>query len=362
MAIEFKSFDQSAWPVCEKFRPMRGISLSTDWYRDNSEIFGSFVRTDVKQAFTVVQIVAVPFFSRQKGFNLLTGAVCRQEPDLSSNLACYHQLNELLIFGSFGPDVVQFIRFPVESLELLLTHPMAKQCVGAFGHRIFRREKKSLAVRRPFYGSHPFGGVRQRLPGLKVLYLQAVLAKTCKIDGVRQQAVVITYREAPDTDKLAPSPEFVRIQENFLRRFHRFSASAMDSILLTLFGARVIEILTSPGRNREVGLLDAPQHLSVKFIGQRLQVAGGSGRVGVFVFEIFRYFRVRFVAQPVIVVIDFGAVANFPVAPARRLRRRHRNGVSVRRSRQGIGNGEFWHGNLVLRDLAQAILSLPGAA
>ena len=84
--------------------------------------------------------------------------------------------------------------------------------------------------------------------------------------------------------------------------------SALDGILLPLFGARIVEIARAPHRNGEIRLLDARQHLGVEGVLERLDVLRHRRRVGVLGFEIARHFGIRFLAQPEIIVDDGLAV------------------------------------------------------
>jgi hypothetical protein len=84
--------------------------------------------------------------------------------------------------------------------------------------------------------------------------------------------------------------------------------AAVYGVLQTLFGARVIPPTAIAIRNRNVGLLYVREHLLIKLLAQAVERRHHCFGVGVLGFQIGRYFRILFVAQPGVVVDEDGAV------------------------------------------------------
>jgi len=103
-----------------------------------------------------------------------------------------------------------------------------------------------------------------------------------------------------------PLGQLVAVEDYLLRRIlgriGLAMGSAVDCVLLTLFGPRVVPPGAVRKGNRDVGLLHVAQHLLVEIFTQFRERGHGGFGVLVFSFEVCGYLGAFFVAQPGVVI------------------------------------------------------------
>jgi hypothetical protein len=124
---------------------------------------------------------------------------------------------------------------------------------------------------------------------------------------------IVADREVAHPEKVVTLGKLVQIEQHFLRRLQVAFAPALDRILLPLFGARVVEVLSAPRRHRHVGLLDAAEHFLVERPLQFLLPGGHGLGIGVLRLQVVDDLRVRLLAQPPVMVDHLFAVPRLPV-------------------------------------------------
>ena len=167
--------------------------------------------------------------------------------------------------------------------------------------------KQRAIVCRPHDGAGPLHFTGQRFARLQVLDAQRVLAEALGVGGVGQPAAVVGNVGVADREKRMALGQLIAVQQHFFRRIgirprRRSALAAVDGVLQTLLGARVVPPVAVAVGNRNVGLLHVAQHLLVELFAQPGQRRHHRLGIGIFSFEIGGDIRVFFVAQPCVVV------------------------------------------------------------
>jgi hypothetical protein len=181
--------------------------------------------------------------------------------------------------------------------------------VGSLGHLIFGSQKERFVIGGPLHGCDSFRSVGKSFAGPQIFHMQRVLTEASDVSRISQKIRVVAYLEPTQAKIGVALCEFVAVEQDFLGAFHAALAAALHRILFALFSTRVIIIFAAPAGNRKIGLLDAAEHLLVERLFERMQLLGQRFRICVFGLEIFDDLRIRFFAEPKIVVDHGCAVA-----------------------------------------------------
>ena len=276
--------------------------------RHDLEVLRAFVGGDVEPSLVVIDVVLVSLFTRNHDLEL-TGRIVRgQVADLSRGFRIGADEQYLPVERSAGAEIEQFALLLEHQIVLVGPDDVAPELVGPLGDGVLGREKQCLVVVRPDNGAGTLDALGRERSGAEVLHSQRELAIARRVHRKRQPVGIVTDRVAAEAEELVPFRELVQIQEDLLLPFHRAFATAHVRILLALFGARVIPVVPVAGRDAQIGLLDAPEHLLVERFLQGLPRRHDGFGVRVLGFEVRRDFRVGLVPHPEIVVLEGVAV------------------------------------------------------
>ncbi len=135
--------------------------------------------------------------------------------------------------------------------------------------------------------------------------------------------------------------DLVEVQHDLLVGIQRAVLAGQDAILQPLLCARVIEVVALAHRDREIGLLDAREHLVVQLLLQRLGVLQERLAMDVLGLEMSGDRRCALLAQPVVIIDPRVAVNGDLVRVLGGYRRCHRldigHGGLLRRHAGGRG-------------------------
>src|SRR5690606_24573791 len=125
----------------------------------------------------------------------------------------------------------------------------------------------------------------------------------------------------------------------------------MNLVLPAVLGAGVVPPAILAIRHREVGFLDATEHLGIQAVAKPACRFEHGLRVGVFRLEVANDFRIGLVPEPRVIVAEGFAVTNHGHGLAvRSWRSRHRGGVGIhcggRETEKGEGRREKGEGRL----------------
>ncbi len=206
--------------------------------------------------------------------------------------------------------------------------------------RIVDGVEQRLVVRGPGQGAGLIHLEGQQRAVLEVLQVQRVVAEAGHVGRVGEVAPVVGDHERAQREELQPLREDVLVEDDLLRTVGSLPA-AEDRILLSLLGPRVVPVRAVPGGNREVGLLDAREHLLVERLLQGLRRLHHRVGVGVLRLQVGGDVRVGLLPQPEIVVQPLLAVQ---LRADLRLPRDGDGGQSG--DRLGFGDGVGFHGRI----------------
>ena len=271
---------------------------------DDSEILRSFVGANVQPAFVMIRVVLVAGLPGQNDPKLAGRVVGRKEPLLGGRLRERAEEDDL--------PVERAAHRNVEQLVPLLEHQFAGRCgddvppdfVGSLRDRIFRRVEECPIVARPHDSANTVDLLAGRLAGSQILHVQRELPVARRVERIRQPMPVVADDIRADAKIGMALCQRIQVEEQLLGRVHAALPPAHDRVLFPLLGARVVEVVAEPRRHAQVGLLDAPEHLRIERLLQRLGGLHHLLRIGVLGLEVLQDLRVGLVAQPEVVVCE----------------------------------------------------------
>jgi hypothetical protein len=187
---------------------------------------------------------------------------------------------------------------------------VAEELVRALG-RVLDAVEEGLVVGRPEGVDDVADVVGQILARAQVFDLERVLAVAGVVDGVGEKVPVVRDGVGAEAGVLVADGQLVQVERDLFGRRHTALLAREDGVLLTLDGARVVEVAVLAVGHLRVGLLDARVHLLVERLLEGLGRLHHGRRVGVLGFEVGGDFRVRLLAHPEVFVnqrlaVDFG--------------------------------------------------------
>ena len=221
-----------------------------------------------------------------------------------------------MILGPPQAQAEQFVLLLHHQFRPTALQGQSPQLVAPFGHGILGGVEYKRTVGRPFEAGDPLGQGSGSLPGSEVFAVEGVLAEARDIGAVQQCGARIADLEATESEERMALSQEVQIEQDLLwglgirSPIRRHLATAMNGILTTLFGPRVVVIGPAPKRDGKVGLLDAPQHFLVEQLTKGLGLYGAGFHVSILRFQVANHLRVGFFAEPEPGVIDRFAMPN----------------------------------------------------
>ena len=175
--------------------------------------------------------------------------------------------------------------------------------------------KESLVVLRPLCAGVVIDASEDALDPIgmqpaagNVLDIDGVDFSAFEVDRVGEFGLVGADAERADAAKFMPFGKKIYIELNYLVRAGRFLLAAIDGVLLSRFGARVIQVFFEFFRSAGILLLDAPLHFLKQFFLKRFDVAQCPLEVFVFRLQITQGFGIFATAHPVVFVVACDAV------------------------------------------------------
>src|SRR5579863_450396 len=194
---------------------------------------------------------------------------------------------------------------------------MPPQLIAPLRDLVLGRQKQGLVIGGPIYGSDSLCGIGQCAAGAQIFELKRVLAEADVVDRVSQKILIVADNERAQARVSLPFGELVEVEQHLFSCFHGAFTAALDRILLAFLGAGIVEIAAAEGRNAEIGLLDAREHLFVKSVAERLETLRHAIRVRVLRREIPSYLGIRLLPQPKIIVDNRDAVPDLAMFDSR---------------------------------------------
>ncbi len=186
------------------------------------------------------------------------------------------------------------------------------QPIGPLGH-VGDRVEERLVVRGPGRGRDPRDLLGEELAGDEVLDVEGVVAEARVVRGVGEQVAVVADLSRSHRHELLALRERVDVEVNLLGGVEAALLAAVDRVLLPLLRPRVVVPAAVAVRDRQVRLLDAPEHLVVQVLLERLGRLHEGFGVGVLGFEKRADLRVLLLAHPEVVVVQGLAVQRLHV-------------------------------------------------
>ena len=321
---DFESFDHDVVPLGNDLFPVLAPRV-VDGRHHDAEVTARVVDAQEEGAEPVVDLVFAILLARRDHADLSRRIVRGQKTNLIRRVAA--RIHEE-VRAAARPRHLQR-----ELLVLLLVderigcglgrEDVPVETIGAF-RRVVHDVEERPAVRGPREGAHlpkRFGRERTRA---QVLDEKRVFPKTGDVGRVGEQVPVVADLDVPEGEELLAASELVGVEHHLFGRVEGSLPPAGDRILLSLLGPRVVERVSLPVRDAQVGLFDPPEHLGIERLLKGLGRLHHGFRVGVLGLEMRAHLRVFLPAKPVVVVLALLAVndVHFRLPPrGRRLRR-----------------------------------------
>ncbi len=313
-----------------------------------------------KLARAVVHVVLVVLLAGSDELQLRRGTVRGEVAHLGRRMAGGLDEDHLAVPRLPYGDVEALVLLLIEEVVFGFSEDVAEDLVRALGLRMLDSVDQGLAVFRPVEARHAGDRLRPELSRAEVLDVQRELPEAGLVRVIGEKVAVRADDGAPahGHERLA-FRELIDVEDHFFRRLQRSLLAAIDRVLLPFLRARVIEITAIQEWDVDVRLLDAPQHLVVELLLQRLRGLHEVFRIGQLGLQIRLHLRCALVAQPVVVVgerlaVDLRGVRDLLGDRGGRRhrsrgRRRHQRGeaengpeVSEDESGAGTDHGSSW--------------------
>ena len=174
--------------------------------------------------------------------------------------------------------------------------------VRTLGRFVFDGIEERLIVGSPGNTGDSFDALGERFTGAQVPHTKSVLAEAGIVRGVCKQIIVIAHVEGAKPEKTVSFGELVEVQKRLFSCIFPILPAVMIGILLALHRPSEIKIPAQPIGNREISLLDSPQHFLVKLLLKCLSGFQDGVSVGILCLQVCKHFRGLFVAKPVVMV------------------------------------------------------------
>ena len=181
--------------------------------------------------------------------------------------------------------------------------------------------------------------VRQRNPGVQVLYLQGVLPAAHGVFGPGEQPAVRTDAGSADEKELLAQGQLVAIQHHLLGGLERRLAAGIDRVVITRREARVVPVAPVVHRHRGFVRIHPGHELRVELLLQTDGVGHRGVAPGILGAEVVQHLLrlARVVPQPVVLVVTRAVGGShgegFAGRDGRAGRGRHRHRRRQRRAR-----------------------------
>ena len=224
---------------------------------DEAEVASLVIGADVPQAVAVVDVVFVLVLTRADDGELAFGLGGGQHPRLAGGVAGRLHHHVLAVAGA--------ARAHIEALVVVLVD----QHVGGIGRAahvavelvlallllVLDGVEESEIVGRPYHRAHALHGARQQLPGLQILDVQGILAEPGEVHRVGQPSAVIADVDGADGEEGVSLGQRVAVEDDLffgilLGARERAALAAMDGVLQTLLGPRVVPVDARRDRER----------------------------------------------------------------------------------------------------------------
>ena len=268
---------------------------------DDLEVLRALVGGDVELTVVVVDVVLVAGLPGQDDGERRRGCRRRQVAHLGRRLGARRHEDHLLVERPSGADVEQLVALLEDQLARR-ADGVAEHLVGPLGYRVLGRVDERLVVGRPDDRADPFNPFGRVAPRAQVAHAQDILPVTVRVERVRQPVGVVADGVGPEAEELVALGELIEVEHDLFGAGHAALAAAHEGVLLPFLRARVVEVLADARRHTEVGLLDAPEHLLVERLLQRLRRPHHSLGVGVLSLEVGGDVGIGFFAEPEVVV------------------------------------------------------------
>jgi hypothetical protein len=227
-----------------------------------------------------------------------------------------------LIVSAVHAEAIQLVLFFVDELVVLsrLADRVAEQLVRPLGG-VFGDVEDGPVVGRPGEAGHFHEAVFEQLAGLQIFDREIVFAKAGRVGDVGVQSPVVARTLRTNRNELFAFRQPVDVEQDFLGTGQAALLSAIDGVLLALFGAAVVPVPVVADRHAQVGLLDVREHLAVKLLFEWFQTFRESFAVHVLALDVLDNFRIGFFLDPVIRIVDGLAVEIEVIWPSGRDRR-----------------------------------------
>jgi len=278
------------------------------------EIPPVIVGADEPQSMAMIDGILVFVLTRADQCKRAFRLIGRQHPRFRCNMAGGLHHNELAVARAPRAQIEALIVFLIDQhvVRVRRAADVPEELKLPLLFLVLDGVKERAAVRRPHDGADAFDLFGQRLTGFQIFDVQRVLAEAGRVGGVSQPAAIAGNVCCANRKKGLSLGQQIAVQNHLLRGvlrcIRRTMRAAVYGVLQTLFGARVIPPTAIAIRNRNVGLLYVREHLLIKLLAQAVERRHHCFGVGVLGFQIGRYFRILFVAQPGVVVDEDGAV------------------------------------------------------
>ena len=237
-------------------------------------------------------------------------------------------------------------------LHRLSARYQAPQRVGALGDGVLGYVEDRAVVSRPRGTRDALGERAPDNAGRQVLHEQLVLAEARRVRGVDELGLVVAHLEVADREEREALRQLVLVEQDLLGRFLAVGSinarglAATDRILETLDRPAVVVETPDANGHAQVGLLDAPEHLRVERLAERLDVAARRLQVGVLRLEVLLHLGRALLAQPVVGIDEAPAVKDLDVVLARGLGRRGQGARAHQQDTSGAGDDRGQQGSL----------------
>ena len=86
--------------------------------------------------------------------------------------------------------------------------------------------------------------------------MQTKLSVTEVVYGVGEKVLIVAHNECPQSYEFLSPSHFVEIEQHLFLRFQALFLAAIDRILLTFFGTRVVVVFAPPHGHGQIRLFD----------------------------------------------------------------------------------------------------------
>src|ERR1051325_4937184 len=135
---------------------------------------------------------------------------------------------------------------------------MTEKLVAAFRDCVFRNVEERLVVSGPGDTVNALNLFGEQFPSAQIFDLQRVLAITGVVSAVSEQVAVVARNKRAHGHELLALSQFILIEDDFFLAVGAAFLAAVNRILLTSLGARVIEAAEPRDRDRAAPPRAAP--------------------------------------------------------------------------------------------------------